>query len=137
MPRSRSTTHVPSPAEGNGPRGGVWGLLLGMLGAPVAWVLHLLASYFLVALACTTGWSGLQPALIVTTIVFAVAAAGAGVLSYRRWREGSRAQAVLEALMAPGGTAGFFWIMGIVLSGIFTLTILLAGMTPLFVSPCT
>ena len=98
--------------------------LFGFLGAPLAWAAHLAVSYFLVALGCTTAWSGSRAAIIVATIVFGVVAAAAGWLGWQ-----ARAQ-------DPSGIREFLGHGGAALAALFTLAILLAGISPLFLPLC-
>jgi hypothetical protein len=99
-------------------------LLVSFFGAPLAWVLHLSASYFLVALGCTVNWSGARAAILIVTIACTAAAAGAGWLGLRhRQHDG----AGVRDFMAIGGAA---------LAGLFALGILLGGLPPLFLPLC-
>ena len=55
-----------------------------VLGGPVAWVVHLNASYFLVALGCATRWAGTGLALAGLTLLLAVVALAACYIPARR-----------------------------------------------------
>ena len=110
-------------------------VLAAFLGAPLAWVGHLLLSYFLVALGCTTGWKGTGAALVGATVLCLGAAIGAGALAYRNWRRlgaGPPEGSVLDAERIRG----FMMLGGMLLAGLFGLTILLAGLGPAFVPLC-
>lgn len=98
--------------------------VLGFLGAPLAWAAHLGVSYFLVALGCTTAWTGSRPAILLATLVFAALAAGAGWVGWRR--RASDATGIRDFL-GEGGAA---------LAGLFTLAIIFAGLSPLFLPLC-
>ena len=60
-------------------------LLAALLGAPVAWTLHLLVAYVLVALDCATSWAGGRVAVAALTVVTLGAAVASGVLARRLW----------------------------------------------------
>jgi hypothetical protein len=99
-------------------------MLTSFLGAPVVWALHLGLSYFLVALGCTTGWSGARPAILIATGLCAAAAAAAGWLG---WRGRQRDATGIREFLGVGGAA---------LAGLFTLAIVVAGVSPLFLPLC-
>lgn len=111
-------------------------LLYAVLGAPIAWSLHLLTSYFLVALACTTGWSGVVAALLAVTVVFGLAAVGSGVVAYQSWRRLTAAAPRRTALNETGARSSFFMLVGIAMAGVFFLIIVLAGLPPFFLPMC-
>ncbi|MDQ3951153.1 MAG: hypothetical protein M3282_12535 [Gemmatimonadota bacterium] len=115
---------------------GLGALLYGVLGGPIAWTLHLFVSYFLVALACTTGWWGANVGIALATVLLAAAAGASVVVSFRRWRQLGGDQRWDEALSDPRGRGGFLWVLGMVLGAIFALAILFAGLPPLFVPTC-
>jgi hypothetical protein len=108
-----------------------------VLGAPLAWVVHLGVSYFLVALGCSTRWSGTDAALAVATLLLAAVAAGAGLVAHRAWRQVRVQQAWLTSMGEPRGRSSFLTLVGVGVAAIFTLLILLAGLPPLFVPTCT
>ncbi|HEY8470225.1 MAG TPA: hypothetical protein VIL18_11310 [Longimicrobiales bacterium] len=116
-----------------------WGrLFVAVFGGPIAWSLHLLVSYFLVALFCNTGWPGLGIALAGATVLAAAAAAGSGLVAWRAWREHVDGQPWDAALSDPRGWAtGFLLVIGMVAAGLFLLIILLAGLPPIFLSECS
>ena len=132
-----TTEAVPSGDTVGGEEIATTTLMIGFLGAPTAWVAHLMASYFLVALGCTTAWGGTRVALGVATVVFAAAAVGAGWRSYRNWQRWRGGQPWDEAISEPRGRNGFMMIAGILLAGVFAITILLAGLPPFFVPICS
>jgi|SRR5690606_30086028 hypothetical protein len=115
-----------------------WGrLFIAVFGGPIAWSLHLLASYFLVALFCATGWPGLGVGLAAATALAAAAAAGSGLVAWRAWREHVDGQPWDSALSDPHGRAtGFLLVIGMIAAGLFLLIILLAGLPPIFLSGC-
>lgn len=124
--------------EVNGsPELGFAAVFYSVLGAPIAWTLHLFISYVLVTIGCNQGWRGTEPALLAVTMVLAAAAFGSGVIAYQRWSHlGGRPHDWREALADPGGHGGLLWLVGILLAALFGVVILLAGIAPLFVPLC-
>jgi hypothetical protein len=114
---------------------GVRGFLL-WLGAPLAWALHLGASYLLVGLACANGWTGVRPALAAVTVAFAAAAAWTGVLAWREWRRVA-GRGRWEALVSePGGHTPFLMLVGVLQAMVFAPLILIEAAPPLMLPPC-
>jgi hypothetical protein len=97
--------------------------LLGVFGGPVAWTLHLLASYAVVAAGCATSWSGIVPALVAITIACAAASAAAGVVA---WRDRDDTEPTFRML----ATIGFG------LAVLFFGVIVLGGAVPAVVALC-
>jgi hypothetical protein len=110
-------------------------LVLAFLGAPTLWALHLALSYFLVSLGCGTGWDGAKPAVIVATILCAVAAMAIGLFAWKQWKPAPRGNA--EAELDPGPVSEFLAISGAVLAVLFTGAIIMAGISPFFLPLCS
>lgn len=121
-------------------------ILLGLLGSPIAWTLHLLGSYLIVALWCAMRWTGMSIAVAVFTIACALAASASGVLALRGWR---RSRESLRSDREPGapeswdarlGERGarivFLSVASVFLAGLFTYLIVLQGLTPFFAPGC-
>jgi hypothetical protein len=96
---------------------------LGVFGGPVAWTLHLLASYAIVAIGCSARWNGTALALVAITVGCAAVSVGSGVVA---WRDRSRTEPTARLL----GTIG----LGLAL--LFLGVILLAGAVPAMVPLC-
>ncbi len=111
-------------------------LLFVLLGAPIAWTLHFLVSYFLVALFCTMAWEGAGIAIGVVTVVFAIPSAASGVVAYRTWRARRESPSWDAALAEPGGWTAFWLVMGMLGAVLFTALIVLEVIPPLFVPTC-
>jgi hypothetical protein len=119
---------------------------IALTGSAVAWTIHLLAGYVLLATYCSAGWSGGGVAIAALTVVCAAAAAATGVLSlriYRRAQEGLRVddepggpEAWDARLGERGARAVFLGVVGMFLAGIFTLAIVLQGLPALFAPFC-
>ena len=110
-------------------------VFVSFLAPPVFWALHLMVSYFLVALDCTTAWNGGGIAVGVATALFAAATIGAGLVAWRAWRR-IRGTMMPGELLDPVRIRGFLVFSGVLLAPPFTLMIVLAGVTPLFAPMC-
>ncbi len=107
-----------------------------------AWTAQLLLSYFVVSLACrqpplvfeVAGVDGFQLLLIALTVVSAAVALGATLVGFRAWRA-ARASRPANAA-EPVGWRGFLGAFGALLSGIFAFTILMTGLSLLYLDPC-
>jgi hypothetical protein len=107
-----------------GPRRAPW-LALG--GGGIAWTVHLLAGYFLVALGCPRAWP-LGSLIAVLTLVAAAVSCATAVLSLRGRRR--------TPAPSDGGATALLYGAAALLAGFFTLAILLGGMTMLILPPC-
>jgi hypothetical protein len=114
-------------------------LLFALLGGATAWSLHLLASYTLLAYTCSSGRSGVRPALVAITLLALAVTVWSGLVARRRWR----AARVLDrpedntwdARMGERtARVSFLMVTGLVLSLIFALGILYGGIT-IFLAP--
>lgn len=118
---------------------GLWTLLFAMLGAAVAWSLHLLASYVLLAAGCTGAWAGTRPALVAVSVVALAVSVWSGVVAWRRWR-------VARAVDRPTDDAwdarmgertarvSFLMVVGLALAIVFALGIVYEALT-VFLAP--
>ena len=115
---------------------GLAAIFTSVLGAPVAWTLHLFASYLILTIGCRTGWAGTTPAILVVTILFAAAAFASGVLAFRRWQRTSGEDRDWRMAISEPRTRDLLWMLGILAAALFGVTILLAGLPPLLVPLC-
>lgn len=119
-------------------------LWFGLFGAFAAWSLQTLINYALVAHACYPGFvpravpiiggvSTIALGVSIITLLVALAASLTALSSWRATRSerGGRAERLLEV---GDGRTRFMAAAGLILSGIFTLTIVLNGV-PLFMLP--
>ena len=110
-----------------------------LLGGGLAWAVHLLGSYAIIALACATGRSGAAPALIALTVACAAGAIAAGVLGLSTPRP-----AVAAGDLSPGAddpvavvaARRFVRHVGVALSVLFTFLIVLSGFAPAMAPLC-
>jgi hypothetical protein len=117
------------------PEIGTGALLIAFLGAPLIWALHLAASYFLVALDCGTNWNGAETVVVLVTILAGLAAAGTGVFAWRHWKRarGSRGGPVFDT----DHVREFLAFSGALLAALFTVAIILSGISPFFLPMCS
>lgn len=121
-------------------------VIAAVVGSPVAWTLHLMASYVMVAAWCAEEWGGLRLALAVITLVCAALAVASGFVALGLWREG---QAILRRDAEPGSPEGwaarmgergarvsFLAVMSLGGALLFTYLIVLQGLPPLFTPAC-
>jgi hypothetical protein len=112
-------------------------VLFGLLGAPLAWTVHLSASYFILAVACPAEWRHTGAALAGLTLLCLAVAAAAGLAAYRLWRRVGNARGDWgEALTEPGGRSALLMMVGMALAPVFALIILLGGLIPVLVPVC-
>ena len=106
-------------------------LWFALLGGPVAWTIHLLASYPLVPLACRLQTTLPLNLITAGTAALAAAAALTGALAWKR----VRGVASREGREAPH-RARFMAIVGAVLGTFFVYVILVEGLPPILQDPC-
>jgi hypothetical protein len=111
-------------------------LVVGFLGAPLVWALHLAVSYLLVVLDCNTHWDGGATAIVVATVASAAAALSAGALAWRGWKR-VQGRIVTGELLDPVRIRGFLTLSGVLMAVLFAGAIILAGMSPLFLPMCS
>jgi hypothetical protein len=114
-------------------------LWFGVLAAPLAWLLHLLASYGLAALTCATGWpfftiaglrgvQGLMALLTLAALAVILAAAWASFQHLRAWSPADPWHGThLPQWMAYSG---------LLLSGMFFIAVLFTGIADIVVTQC-
>lgn len=114
-------------------------LLFALLGGATAWSLHLLASYTLLAYACSSGRGGVRPALVAIALLALAVTAWSGLAARRHWRVARVIdRPVDDAWDARMGErtarVSFLMVTGLVLSLIFGLGILYEVIT-IFLAP--
>jgi hypothetical protein len=110
-------------------------LLVAFLGAPLIWAVHLGLSYFFVVLDCGTGWEGGRNGIVIATIACALAALAVGVYAWRLWQR-LGTQSNTDSELDPPQTREFLVLSGAILAPLFAGTIVLAGISPLFLPLC-
>ena len=102
--------------------------LVALASGGTVWMLHLLASYFLVALGCPRRWPALGGMLVAATVV---AVAGALVVAAVAWRERRR-------LRSGEGHETSRLLLGVaaLLAALFAIMTVLGGLTMVAQPPC-
>ncbi|MDP9369755.1 MAG: hypothetical protein M3Q03_16045, partial [Chloroflexota bacterium] len=108
-----------------------WSLWFGVLGAPVAWSLHLLVSYTLVSPVCFDG--GII-ALHLISLALAAVALAAGLVTLREWRR-TRGRGQVD-IHGTGSRRGFMALFGVLASVVFFVGLLMAWVPIFVVDPC-
>lgn len=122
MPTSPPKARPPSTA---------W-LWFGVSAGALAWSAHLLVSYALLPVACTTGLSTVLHA--VTAGALLVTLAG-GVVAWRGWRAGRSAEPTARNRQQIGHR-WYMGLSGVLLDALFGFAILLEGLPVAFLGPC-
>lgn len=107
-------------------------LLFAVLGAPLLWSLHLGVIYVVLTVDCISGWDGGTWAVLLTTAAFAAASAAAGWVAWSMYR-GLGGE---DAVAGQREWARFLLVLGIGAAVMFTVVIVLEGLSPLFVDRC-
>ena len=116
------------PAGARPPRAALW---FALLGGPLAWTAHLLASYPLVPVSCRLGTTAPLNALTAVAALIAAAAAATGTWAYRRARPAP------DVPTDPASSARFMALCGLLLASLFTFAILVEGLPPILQDPCS
>jgi hypothetical protein len=105
---------------------------MGLLVAPVAWLLHLQVSYLLAVFTCGSEWEFLKH--MVTLLTLILAAIG-GWTAWRSWQRTGREWPKKD----EGGIVGrsrFMAASGVALSALFFLVIIAEGLPNFFLNAC-
>ncbi|HSH46317.1 MAG TPA: hypothetical protein VK966_10700 [Longimicrobiales bacterium] len=113
-------------------------LFFSLLGGPVAWTAHLLASYPLVPPSCEMGSTALLNVITAGTALLSAAAGAVGWWAYRRLKPVRDAE---REVPWPGDDPPFAWarfmaVAGAVLGAFFAYVILVEGLPPILQDPC-
>jgi hypothetical protein len=112
------------------------GLLFALLGGAIAWSVHFLGSYALIAVGCVSGWAA-TPGLVGTaTVALGAVAAWSTAVAWRRWRSASGGQPWDRALSEPRGWYAWLMTVGVLLGATSTFAILLEGAGSLLLPVC-
>jgi hypothetical protein len=117
-----------------------------LLGGPILWSAHFLATYNWVEFACRAnllvldstvfGLTVLSWSVLVLTLITALAALYVGWSSHKTWRRLRESQATNEPDSWGIDSRRFMALGGILLSVLFSLVILLSGLPVLVLGPC-
>jgi hypothetical protein len=112
-------------------RPGLWALWFGLFGAMGAWAIQFGVNYILVYNACGNGW---EFSLYVFSAAAIATAVAADAIAWRSWQIARRDR--LRTVDVAWARGEFMAFAGILLSGLFTLLILMTAVTPIFLPPC-
>ena len=112
-------------------------LLFASLGPGVAWGLHFNLVYFLTALYCSMGRTGADVPIYISTGVLMLVALLAGWTALRNWRRLGKGARLTDAERGPMGRTTLLLFIGMASSVLFSLIILVEGLAPLFLPPCS
>ena len=110
-----------------------WRLWLSLLGAPALWLIHFLLAYAVTEAVCSgavhaTLASSVHTALVVVTLLFALACGVLTAFNFRARRKVVRTEAALDDVFGKVGFA-----MGL----LFTFALLLETLPLFFLQPCS
>jgi len=111
---------------------GTASLWAGVLGAPAAWGLQFEINYALVPWICGHGWRFLIPLISAIFIAIGIATF---VLTWREWSK-VRSAAQSDDQAGEHGREYFLAILGLMVSGLFTIVIVAQGLAVFFLNPC-
>jgi hypothetical protein len=117
-----------------------------LLGSPIIWGAHFLVSYLWVEAACQAhllvldstilGLTVLSYIVLALTIAAVAATLYVGRSAYHQWQRLRQIPTLNEASHWAVEGEQFMAFSGVLLSGLFTLTILLTGLPALVLRPC-
>ena len=110
--------------------------LFAVLGGALAWTLHFLGSYAVVAIGCVDRWESVRLSIVIGTVLLGLAAAWSTLTAWRGWRRVSGDQPWDVALSEPRGWYAFLMLTGILLGLVSLVTILLEGLGSVFLPLC-
>lgn len=123
-------------------------LWIGFVVGPTLWSVHLLASEFVFSAACSTGTSGFysftlfgtagwRVVLLILTGALALLVLAADVIAVRAWRETRIGTQLTGATGGAAGRSGWMSLAGVLISTLFLVGILLAGMPIFWLGGCS
>ncbi|MGQ0562673.1 MAG: hypothetical protein ACT443_12465 [Gemmatimonadota bacterium] len=111
-------------------------LVITFLAAPLSWTLHLLISYALVGAGCATGWGGTRITLAVLTIFFALTSMLSAYGVLREWPRPIHVFKWVGKTEEESPVTNFLLGLGLIVTGFFTLAIVLGGIGALLLPLC-
>jgi hypothetical protein len=110
--------------------------LFAVLGGAIAWALHFLGSYAVVAIGCVAGWSTMRPVVAAGTTAMAALGLWSTVVAGREWRRSSGDQRWDTALSEPRGWYSWLMTVGVLMGITSAFTIVLEGFGTLMLPLC-
>jgi hypothetical protein len=144
----RGTVRVDDDEERSGLSAGRLPLLVGFLGGPILWSLHLLVSQILIASACSSGMlgfssftiggtSGWEVTLLLFTLAMMLLAIIVGLIALRTWQRSRIGFQVTGEIGGAAGRNGWMGLAGVLFSTFFLIGIAAAGMSLFWLSGCS
>jgi hypothetical protein len=117
------------------------------LTGPIAWSVHELLSEILISAACSHGIGGFrnfvvgpvagwQVVLLIETAIFALIVLAADIVAFRAWRSSRAGDGSSAATAVAAGRSTWIALASMLLSTMFLLGIVAAGMTLFWLSGC-
>jgi hypothetical protein len=110
--------------------------LFAVLGGALAWALHFLGSYAVVAIGCVAGWPSTRVIVAAGTAVLGALALWSTVVAWREWRRSSDKQRWDTALSEPRGWYSWLMTVGVLMGITSAFTIVLEGFGTLMLPLC-
>ncbi len=123
-------------------------LLLGFLTGPIVWSLHLVISELLISASCAPGPAGFasftifgaagwRVVLLIVTGVLALIILGADLVALRAWRQTGIGLRLTGDAGGAAGRSGWMAPAGVLVSTLFLIATLMAGVPIFWLSGCT
>jgi hypothetical protein len=113
-----------------------WRTLFAMFGGAIAWTLHFLGSYAVVAIGCVAGWPSTRLIVAVATAALAALALCSTLVAGREWRRSGGEQRWDTALSEPRGWYSWLMTFGVLMGITASFTIVLEGFGTLMLPLC-
>jgi hypothetical protein len=110
--------------------------LFALLGGAIAWTLHFMGSYAVVAIGCVAGWPSTRLIVAVETVALAALALWSTAVAWREWRRSSDEQRWDTALSEPRGWYSWLMTFGVLMGITSAFTIVLEGFGTLMLPLC-
>jgi hypothetical protein len=110
--------------------------LFAMFGGAIAWTLHFLGSYAVMAIGCGAGSPSTRGIVAGETAVLAALALWATVVAWREWRRSSGEQRWDTALSEPRGWYSWLMTFGVIMGITAAFTVVLEGFGTLMLPLC-
>ena len=119
-------------------------LWFGLLAGPIVWSVYFLVGYGLTEFVCKLGLlefrilglAALSAIIVGLTLVALLITLYAGFLAYRNWQRMKEDEPDEGQPSWPAENSQFMALTGLLLNGLFSLTILVSGIPAFFLPPC-
>ena len=111
-------------------------LVITFLAAPLSWTLHLLFCYAIIAAGCAVGWSGTRVTIVVMTLFFAATSLLSAYGVLQEWPRPVRLLQWAGKIEEETPATNFLLGLGLIVTGLFSLAILLGGLGTLMLPLC-